>query len=353
MAVQDDQMREAAEAAAQLIESGMRVGLGTGRTVARLLPALAARGLAGLRCVATSPETEAAATGLGLTVEPFAALDRLDIAIDGADQVAADWWTVKGGHGAHLREKIVAAAADRFVVIVSEDKLVDAVHAPVPLELDTFGLRSTLHVIGAVTVRPGAPTTPEGGVIADYTGALEDPGAVAAWLDEIPGIAGHGLFAPRMIHDVYVGGRDRPLDPPPGARSGAGATRRAGAHLTTKVTTLSVPDAVARLRELLSAKGVKLFDVIDHSGEAEAVGLTLRDTKVALFGNPQAGTPVMEAVPQAALDLPLKVLIWRDGDQTKLTYASPGELAARHGLTDELAARLAAIDTITDALAAG
>src|SRR6185437_8487728 len=108
-----------------------------------------------------------------------------------------------------------------------------------------------------------------------------------------------------------------------------------------------------RLRELLDAKGVKLFDVIDHSGEAEAVGLSLRDTKVAIFGAPQAGTPVMQLVPEAALDLPLKVLIWRDGDQTKLTYASPSELAARHGLSDELAARLAAIDAITDAVTSG
>jgi ribose 5-phosphate isomerase A len=345
VAVQDDQMREAAEAAAQLIEPGMRVGLGTGRTVARLLPALAERGLDGLRCVATSPATEAVATGLGLSVEPFAALDRLDIAIDGADQVAADWWAVKGGHGAHLREKIVAAAADRFVIIVSEDKLVDAVHAPVPLELDAFGLESTLRAVGAVTLRAGTALTPEGGVIADYTGDLADPAAVAAWLDAIPGVTGHGLFGPAMIHDVFVGGRDRPLARP----AGAGASSR----LTTKLTSLSVPDAVARLRELLNAKGVKLFDVIDHSGEAEAVGLTLRDTKVAIFGAPQAGTPVMEAVPQAALDLPLKVLIWRDGDQTKLTYAPPSELAARHGLSDELAARLAAVDAMTDALAAG
>ena len=358
-------MREAAVAAAQLVQPGMRVGLGTGRTVARLLPALAARGLAGVRCVATSPETEQVATGLGLAVERFDALDRLDIAIDGADQVAADWWTVKGGHGAHLREKIVAAAADRFVLIVSEDKLVEAVHAPVPLELDAFGLQSTLHAVGAVALRPGAPTTPEGGVIADYTGQLEDPAAIAAWLDQIPGVTGHGLFAPSMIHDVYVGGRDRPLDPPAGAgtaagtgtaaRTGpaAGPPRLGSARLTTKLTALSVADTVARLRELLGAKGVKLFDVVDHSGEAEAVGLTLRDTKVAIFGNPQAGTPVMEAVPEAALDLPLKVLIWRDGDQTKLTYASPGELAARYGLSDELAARLAAIDAITDALVAG
>jgi ribose 5-phosphate isomerase A len=349
VAVQEDQMREAAEAAAQLIEPGMRVGLGTGRTVARLLPALAGRGLVGLRCVATSPETEVVATGLGLTVEPFDALDRLDIAIDGADQVAADWWTVKGGHGAHLREKIVAAAAERFVLIVSEDKLVDAVHAPVPLELDAFGLPTTLRAVGAVTLRAGAAVTPEGGVLADYTGDIADPAALAAWLDAIPGVTGHGLFGPGMIHDVFVGGRSAPLERPPGA----GAASRAGPGLTTKLTSLSVGDALARLGELLAANGVKLFDVIDHSGEAEAAGLALRDTKVAIFGAPKAGTPVMEAVPQAALDLPLKVLIWRDGDQTKLTYAPPSELAARHGLSDELAGRLAAIDAITDALAAG
>ncbi|MGH2896871.1 MAG: ribose-5-phosphate isomerase A, partial [Solirubrobacteraceae bacterium] len=250
--------------------------------------------------------------GLGLAVEPFEALDRLDIAIDGADQVATDWWTVKGGHGAHLREKIVAAAAERFVLIVSEDKLVDAVRAPVPLELDAFGLPATLRTLRAATPRAGAAVTTAGGVIADYTGDTADPGALAAWLDAIPGVTGHGLFAPSMIHDVFVGGRDRPLDRPAG--QGPGAASRGSAGLTTKLTSLPVPDAVARLRELLAAKGVKLFDVIDHSGEAEAAGLTLRDTKVAVFGNPQAGTPVMDAVPQAALDLPLKVLIWRDGD---------------------------------------
>jgi ribose 5-phosphate isomerase A len=216
VAVQEDQMRAAAEAAAQLVESGMRVGLGTGRTVARLLPALAARGLSGLRCVATSPETETAATALGLSVEPFDTLDRLDIAIDGADQVASDWWTVKGGHGAHLREKIVAAAADRFVVIISEDKLVEAVHAPVPLELDAFGLPATLRALGTVTLRADTAATPEGGVIGDYTGDIPDPQALAAWLDAIPGVAGHGLFAPSMIHDVFVGGREGPLDRPPG-----------------------------------------------------------------------------------------------------------------------------------------
>src|SRR3954451_3110000 len=110
----DAEKRAAAEAAAGLVEDGMAVGLGTGSTVGHLLPALEVRGLRGLRCVATSPATERAARELGIEVGEFAGLERLDIAIDGADQVAPDRWLIKGGGGAHLREKIVAAAAGRF-----------------------------------------------------------------------------------------------------------------------------------------------------------------------------------------------------------------------------------------------
>lgn len=205
MDVLQEQMRQAGEAAAALVEPGMRVGLGTGRTVAQLLPALAERRLDGLRCVATSPETEAAARALGLAVEPFEELDRLDIAIDGADQVAPDHWVIKGGHGAHLREKIVAAAADRFVVIVSEDKLVKALRPPVPLELERFGLAATLRAVSPAALREGAPRTPDGGVLADYTGSLGDPGALAARFDLVPGVAGHGLFGPELIAEVIAG----------------------------------------------------------------------------------------------------------------------------------------------------
>jgi uncharacterized protein (DUF302 family) len=123
-------------------------------------------------------------------------------------------------------------------------------------------------------------------------------------------------------------------------------------QLVTKVSPRSVDDTVARFTEVLAAKGVKLFAVIDHSGEAAKVGLALRDTKVVIFGAPQAGTPVMQAVPVAALDLPLKVLVWDDEGQTKLTYTAPAGLAARYGLSDELTARLAAIDPVTDAVVA-
>src|SRR6188474_1779093 len=113
----EEEKKAAAEAAAELVESGMTVGLGTGSTVAHLLPALAARGLEGLRCVSTSVATEEQARDLGIPVEDFDKLERLDIAIDGADQIAPDHWLVKGGGGAHTREKIVAAAAESFVVI--------------------------------------------------------------------------------------------------------------------------------------------------------------------------------------------------------------------------------------------
>lgn len=198
-------MRDAGETAAGLVEPGMRVGLGTGRTVAWLLRSLGRRSLSGLRCVATSPETEQAARALGIPVEPFEQLDRLDIAIDGADQVTADHWAIKGGHGAHLREKIVAAAADRFVVIVSADKLVETLQPPVPLELERFGLPATLRAVGPAELRAKAPITPDGGVLADYRGAVGDPSELAGRFDRTPGVMGHGLFGPELVRDVIVG----------------------------------------------------------------------------------------------------------------------------------------------------
>jgi uncharacterized protein (DUF302 family) len=120
------------------------------------------------------------------------------------------------------------------------------------------------------------------------------------------------------------------------------------ADIVTKLSPWSVADTVARLSAIVAAKGLKLFAVIDHSGEAEAVGLELRDTKVVIFGSPKAGTPVMQAAPLAALDLPLKVLVWLDEHQTKLSYTAPRALAARYGLSEELGNRLAGIDAITD-----
>src|ERR671930_707543 len=195
--------RAAAVAAAALVEDGMRVGLGTGSTVRHLLRALAERRLS-LRCVATSVATEILGGELGLKVEPFEALDALDIAIDGADQVAPDGWLVKGGGGAHTREKVVAAAAARFVVIASSDKAVEALRPPVPLELLPFGLPATLRALGDARLRPGTPRSPDGGVIADLYEPFDDPRALAARLDAVPGVVGHGLFAPELVSDVLV-----------------------------------------------------------------------------------------------------------------------------------------------------
>jgi ribose 5-phosphate isomerase A len=193
----------AAEAAAELVEDGMTVGLGTGSTVGYLLPALAARGLS-LRCVATSPRTEEAARALGIACEPFERIERFDIAIDGADQIAPDGWLVKGGGAAHTREKIVAAAADRFVVIADSGKTVDALRPPVPLELLAYGLAATLRALGPVELRD-VPRSPDGGVIADYHGPLDDPAALAAFLAATPGVVEHGLFPPAMVAEVLVG----------------------------------------------------------------------------------------------------------------------------------------------------
>lgn len=204
---QEDEKRLAAEAAAELIEAGMGVGLGTGTTVELFLPALAARGLA-IRCVATSPATEHAARSLGLQVEPFDTLDRLDLAVDGADQVTPDGWLVKGGGAAQTREKIVATAAERFVVIVSSDKVVQRLAPPVPLELHAFGLRATLRALGNTTLRD-VPPTPDGGLIADYGGEVGDPAALAARLDAEPGVVSHGLFPPALAAEVLVGRGDR------------------------------------------------------------------------------------------------------------------------------------------------
>lgn len=200
----ENQKRTAADAAAALVGDGARVGLGTGSTVAHLLPALAARGLS-LRCVATSPATESAARSLGMVIEELDALGHLDIAIDGADQIDPDGWLVKGGGGAHTREKIVAAAAERFVVIASADKEVSALAPPIPIEILRFGAHTTLNSLGDAVLRD-VPPSPEGNLIADYLGPVENPRALAARLSDTPGVVDHGLFAPELVSDILIAG---------------------------------------------------------------------------------------------------------------------------------------------------
>jgi ribose 5-phosphate isomerase A len=203
----ESQKRIAAQAAAALVSDGERVGLGTGSTVAYLLPALATRGLS-LRCVATSPATEHVARELGLIVEDLDALEHLDIAIDGADQIDPHGWLVKGGGGAHTREKIVATAAKRFVVIASADKVVQYLQPPVPLEILRFGAHTTLASLGQAVLRD-APPSPEGNLIADYLGPVEDASALAARLSSTPGVVDHGLFAPELVSDILIAGAER------------------------------------------------------------------------------------------------------------------------------------------------
>ena len=198
----EQEKQAAAEAAAELVEHGMTVGLGTGSTVAFLLPALARRSL-DIRCAATSPRTEHAARELGLKVEALQDIDRFDVTIDGADQIAPDGWLVKGGGAAHTREKIIAGAADRFIVIADSTKPVEALHSPVPLELLSYGLRATMRRIAPVSLRD-VPLSPDGGVIADYHGPVDDPAALAAWLASTPGVVEHGLFPPEMVATVLV-----------------------------------------------------------------------------------------------------------------------------------------------------
>ncbi|HVR04875.1 MAG TPA: ribose 5-phosphate isomerase A, partial [Solirubrobacteraceae bacterium] len=159
-----------------------------------------------LRCVATSPATRVAALELGLDVRELDELGELDVAIDGADQILADGWLVKGGGGAHTREKIVAAAAARFVVIASAEKAVAALRPPVPLEILRFGAQRTLVELGEARLREGAAPSPDGNLIADYLGPIEDPRRVAERLCAQPGVVEHGLFAPELVSDVLIAG---------------------------------------------------------------------------------------------------------------------------------------------------
>jgi ribose 5-phosphate isomerase A len=197
------QKRAAAQAAAEIVQEGMRLGLGTGTTVAELLPALAERALSGLRCVATSPLTAQAARSLGLSVEDPDEVGALDLAIDGADQIDPAGWLIKGGGGAHTREKIVAWAARRFVVIASADKAVEQLHPAVPLELVAFGVTETLRAVGHARLRNVAPS-PDGGLIADYLDEVGDPRRLAETLSSIPGVIEHGLFAPEMVSTILI-----------------------------------------------------------------------------------------------------------------------------------------------------
>jgi ribose 5-phosphate isomerase A len=233
----------AAREAARLIEPGMLVGLGSGSTVNRLVRVLTeARPDASF--VAASPSTHRAAQDGGLRVATFAA-ETVDLAIDGADQVDPNGWLIKGGGAAHTREKILAAAANRFVVIVSSDKLVERLQPPVPLELLPFGVDATISAIGHVQLRAHTPPTPDNGLIADFHGALGNPREVARRLERQPGVVEYGLFPPELV-DLLIVARDGGAEVArvPGGRRTASRLRVPSRYGHTQ----AVPDRAAASR---------------------------------------------------------------------------------------------------------
>ncbi len=203
----------AAKAAVQIVEPGMKLGLGTGSTanvfVHRLAERVNAEGMS-LRCAATSKATATLAQQLGLQVESLDDLGWLDLTIDGADEVDPDLNLIKGGGGAHLREKIVACASDRMVVIADQSKVVEQLGAfHLPVEVVPFGWQTTEILIRrgldrlGLSQRPvllrsrddAAFRTDEGNLILDLSlEAIPDPAALAKMLSQIPGVVEHGLF---------------------------------------------------------------------------------------------------------------------------------------------------------------
>jgi ribose 5-phosphate isomerase A len=236
----DRAKRAAAERAVALVAPGMRLGLGSGSTAAWFVRLLAERRLADLTCVATSSATAALAAELGLTVRELDEVGRLDLAVDGADEVDPARRLIKGGGGALLREKIVATASDRFVVIADAGKRVATLGAfPLPVEVVRFGVAATARGIeralaGAdvdgrtARLRLDGETafvTDEGHHILDlHLRRIGEPSALAAALSGVPGVVEHGLFL-GMAERVILGradGSTSELAPPgePGAEPG-------------------------------------------------------------------------------------------------------------------------------------
>jgi ribose 5-phosphate isomerase A len=231
----DDLKQSAAHAALDLVEDGMRLGLGTGSTAARFVDALGKRVAAGLNvvCVPTSEVTRAQAERLGIPLTTLDQTPQLNLTIDGADEIDDQLRMIKGGGGALLREKIVATASDRMVVIADESKLVVTLGLfPLPVEVVRFGLMATVRAIeaiatqagcvGDISLRPGAGDAPfvtdQGNLIVDCAfGAIPEPEVLAFALKRVPGVVEHGLFLGLADLAIVAGS------------SGVRALRRAGA----------------------------------------------------------------------------------------------------------------------------
>jgi ribose 5-phosphate isomerase A len=206
----EGQKREAAKRALDLVEPGMRLGLGTGSTARHFVDLLGEKVANGLkvRCVATSEATLAQANGLGVPMTTLDDMPELDLTIDGADEIDPKLRLIKGGGGALLREKIVAAASRRMAVIADATKLVRCLGAfPLPVEVAPFGLAATrqhieraiagLGLAGPIRLRGEAkPFVTDGGhyILDCSLGAIADPERLAETLSRIPGVVEHGLF---------------------------------------------------------------------------------------------------------------------------------------------------------------
>ena len=198
--MRDDDKRLAGEAAAAEVRAGMLVGLGTGSTAAHAIRAIGAAGLA-IEVVATSEASAALAREAGLVVRDFAAVARVDLTIDGADEIDERFRAIKGAGGAMLREKVVAAASDRMVVIADGSKRVAAIGAAkLPVEALPFAAAYVADALGPMfaEVEPragGRYRTDNGNLVLDCRGAhTENWDHLAAWLATVPGVVGHGLF---------------------------------------------------------------------------------------------------------------------------------------------------------------
>jgi uncharacterized protein (DUF302 family) len=131
--------------------------------------------------------------------------------------------------------------------------------------------------------------------------------------------------------------------------AGGVAEEPSAAGVVTRSSSLALATTVQRLLDLIESKRLKLFALVDHSGEAARAGLTMNETKLLIFGSPAAGTPVMAAAPLAALDLPLKILVWAESDgHVWVSYNDPGYLGSRYDLTEELTGRLAGVGPLVD-----
>ena len=222
MTKQDRAKRAAGEQAASLVQNGMRIGLGTGSTVRYALEALGRRvreeGLS-FAGVPTSLATEEVARRLALPLVTLVEAGRLDMAIDGADEIDPHWRLIKGGGGAHTREKIIAGQADRFVVLVDESKVVRRLGAafPVPVEVVPLAVHPVMEALRTLGASPALRTDPRGAPVctdqafhildAFFEGGVEDPEGLGSVIKNIPGVLDHGIFA-GYTTDVLVGDED-------------------------------------------------------------------------------------------------------------------------------------------------